>query len=221
MKRMATRGWRRIGAILALSLALVSSASSALINLQAYILYALVNNDGTMPLADGSLVQIIGSYDAIANPMETYGSSLIAEPTGDDLIIATITIQSSILSSNGTFYSGAYYYQSDEVRYMYLRFYDSPGPLVGDIYWGQSPVTNAEHDQFGGLFMDFVGGYATDHEDNFVVIPEPGTLNLMLVWATTIAAMRSSVKRGQKKPKPSRKKKKKAPPPEFIIYDRF
>ena len=47
MKRMATRGWRRIGAILALSLALVSSASSALINLQAYILYALVNNDST------------------------------------------------------------------------------------------------------------------------------------------------------------------------------
>ncbi len=222
MMRSAQRGWRMLGAATALFIALITSAPAALINLQAYVMYALVNSDGTMPLADGSLVQIIGSYDAVANDMITFGGGLIAEPTGDDVLIATITIQSSILSSNDTFYTGDFYFESDEVRYMYIRFFDSPGPLVGEIDWGESPVLNAEGHQFGGIFMDFTGGYATDNHDNFVVIPEPGTLNMILVWVSMVAAMRTSLRRERDKDKPSNQRtRRKAPPVEFIIYDHF
>ncbi len=208
--------------MLALTLALTASASAALINLQAYVLYALMNNDGAMPLADGSLVQIVGSYDAIADPMSTLGTNITGQVTGDDLILATITIQSSILASNGTFYTGDYYFESDEVRYMYLRFYDTPGPVTGQVYWGQSPVTNAEHNQFGGLFMDFVGGYATTNSNNFLVIPEPGTLNLLLVWVGMVAGIRASMKREQQKMKPPLKGKVASKTKhEVEIYDRF
>lgn len=186
---------------LGLVLGLVSCASAALINLQAWVTYALLNNDGTTPLADGSVVQIIGSFDAVANPMESSGTNTTGDVTGDDVIIATIAIDSSILSSNGTFYSGDYYYESDDIKNMYIRFYDTTGPLTGLVYWGQSPVTNAEHHQFGGIFIDFVGNYATTNVSNFVVIPEPGTLNFILMWSGMLAAMRASMKRDQKKTK--------------------
>lgn len=209
-------------ASVALFIPLITSAPAALINLQAYVMYALMNSDGTMPLADGSIVQIIGSYDDIANPMEHFGGGIIAEPRGDDTLIATITIQSSILASNGTFYTGDFYFESDEVRYMYIRFFDTTGALAGDIAWGESPVLNAEHDQFGGIFMDFVGGYSADTHDNFVVIPEPGTLNLLLVWVSMVAAMRNHLRRERDKKKPARKQtRRRAPPREFIIYDHF
>lgn len=220
MPNRAQRRWRWIKAALVAAFLSVAPAQGALINLQAYIVYALLNSDGSAPLADGSIVQIIGSSDAVADPMELYGGAVIAEPTGDDLLIATITIQSASLGSNGTFFVGDYYYNSDEVNYMYLRFYDSPGPLIGEIAWGQSPITNAGHDQFGVIEMNFIGGYMTDTTDDFVVIPEPGTLNLLLVWATMVGAMRSSLKREQakkKKPLPG----KQNPIPMVTTYERF
>lgn len=189
------RNRRLMAMALGLVLGAVSCASAALINLQAWVTYALLNSDGTTPLADGSIVQIIGSFDAVADPMAMVGTNTTGDVTGDDVVIATITIDSSILSSNGTFYSGDYYFESDDIKNMYIRFYDSPGPLTGLVYWGQSPVTNAEHHQFGGIFIDFVGNYATTNVDNFVVIPEPGTLNFILMWAGMLAAMRASMKK--------------------------
>lgn len=201
MSRKLQKNWRMFWAALALALGIATSASAALINLQAWVTYALLNADGTTPLADGSVVQIIGSFDNVADPLQFSGSNLTSGVTGDDVLIASITIQSSILGSNGTFYTGDYYYESDDIQNMYIRFYDTTGPLTGLLSWGQSPVTNALHHEFGGIFIDFVGNYAATNQNNFVVIPEPGTLNFILMWAGMLAAMRASMKRDQRKAK--------------------
>lgn len=209
-----------IGAVLALVSLLTGAAQGALINLQAYVTYALLNNDGTSPLSDGSIVQIIGSYDNIADPMPMLGSNVTGFVSGDDVILATITIQSGMLGSNGTFFAGDIYFQSDEIQNMYIRFYDSAGPLTGLVYWGQSPVTNAQHDQFGVVEMDFVGNYLTTNSNVFVAVPEPGTLNFMLMWGSMVFAMRASMKRDRKR--------KQEVPKELIVtsepvesYERF
>lgn len=221
MTRNVQRNWRWFWAVLAAALLAVGTAQGAIINLQAYILYALLNNDGTTPLADGSMVQIIGSSDSVADPMLMSGTNATGFTTSNDTILATITIQSSALGSNGTFFVGDYYFNSDEVKYMYLRFYDTTNStLTGMVYWGQSPITNAQHDQFGVLEMDFIGGYLATNLNNFVVIPEPGTMNLIFVWVSMVAAMRASMKRDQQKKNPALKGKVKREEP-VVTYDRF
>ena len=174
----------------------LSAASAAIVNLSAYVYLALLNEDGTTPLADGSIVQIIGSFDDVIDPMQTYGvSNVTGQVTGDDIILASITINSADLGSNGTFYVSNIYYDSDDINYMYLRFYDSQGPLTGLIYWGESPVTNVEYDAFGSILVDFTGGYSTTNSNVFVAIPEPNTLNFIIMWAGMIAAIRSTRRR--------------------------
>lgn len=221
MDRNVQRGWKMIWAGLAMMALLCGAAQGALINLQAYVTYALLNNDGTMPLSDGSIVQIVGSSNNIADPMPMIGGSNVTGfVSGDDVILATITIQSGMLGSNGTFFAGDVYFQSDEIKYMYIRFYDSAGPLTGLVYWGESPITNVQHDQFGVVEVDFVGNYATTNLNNFVAIPEPGTLNFMLMWGSMVLAMRASMKRDRKK-KQEVPKGMIAPSDPVETYERF
>ncbi len=192
MRTTVQRQWKVLVGALAILLGLAVAAPGALINLQAYVLYALMNESGTIPLADGSLVQIIGSEDAVADPMTMLGSNVISTVSGDDIVLSTITIQSAMLGSNGTFYAGNIYYDSDEIHNVYIRFFDTTGPITGLISWGQSDLFTADEHQFGVNFIDFGGIYAATNENNFVVIPEPGTLNLMLVWLGMVGALRAS-----------------------------
>lgn len=200
-----------------------SSASAAIINLSAYVTIALLNEDGSAPLADGSIVQVIGSYDSIIDPMGSSGGGYLGTTTGDDLIIATITIDSSQLGSNGTFYVGNLYYESDDVNYMYLRFFDSTGPLTGLISWGESPVTNVEYDAFGSIVVEFSGGYGTTNTDTFTIIPEPNTLSLVMVWSGMLAALKSTMRRREqeKKKGPQHTQQQPRPPYPANTYDRF
>jgi hypothetical protein len=106
----------------------LTTTQAALINLQAFVTFALLDED-LAPLADGSIVQIIGSGDDIIDPMATFGTNVTGGVTGDDLILGTITIQSSQLGSNGTFFAGNIFFETDDINYMYLRFYNTTGPL--------------------------------------------------------------------------------------------
>lgn len=222
MTRRLQRSWRIGWACLALTGLLAGGAQAALINLQAYVTYALLNNDGTTPLADGSIVQIIGSFDGTIDPIGMQGTNVTGQTTGDDVILATITIQSSELGSNGTFFAGDIYFESDEIQYMYIRFYDSTGPLTGLVYWGESVISNATHHQFGVLEMDFVGNYVATNPGNFnfTAIPEPGTLNFILMWSGMVAAMRASMKREKKKGQ-SAPKVRPLPCARVDVYERF
>lgn len=211
-------------AFLAIFLA-AQSACAAIINLSAYVYISLYQADGTTPLADGSIVQIIGSFDDVADPMETGGGGVTGNTTGDDVILATITIDSTQLGVDGTFYVSNIYYESDDIKNMYIRFYDSPGPLAGTIFWGQSPVTNVEFDAFGSILVDFVGGYSTTNEGNFVVIPEPNTMNYILMWAGMLGALRASMRREERAKKNLKERAKGLLEPQETYprntYDRF
>jgi hypothetical protein len=209
-------------AFLAVFLA-ASSAQAAIINLSAYVFYALTNEDGSAPLADGSIVQIIGSYDAVIDPMGSFGTNVTGQTTGDDVIIASITIDSTSFGSNGTFFVSNIFYQSDDINNMYIRFYDTTGPLTGMVYWGESPITNVEYDAFGSILVDFGGGYGTTNLDNFVVIPEPNTMNYFLMWASMLGALRSSMRREARKKTKERMKGILEPQEHFPMntYDRF
>ncbi len=216
------RGFARI-ALLAIFFFAAPSVQGAIINLSAYVLTSLFQQDGTTPLADGSLVQIIGSYDNVIDPMTELGGGVSGYPSGDDIIIATIVIDSTTLGSNGTFYVSGIFYDNDDVKHMYIRFYDSPGPLEGDIYWGESPIQNVEYDAFGSIFVDFVGGYSATNLNTFVAVPEPNTLNYFLMWAGMLGALRASMKREARKKTKERLKGILEPQETFPMntYDRF
>jgi hypothetical protein len=209
-------------ACLAIALA-APAAHAAIINMTAYVLVSLFQQDGVTPLADGSIVQIIGSYDGVIDPMQEYGNGVTGFPTGDDVILATIVIDSTTLGSNGTFYVSNVYYDNDDIKHAYIRFYNSPGPLEGDIYWGESPIQNIEYDAFGSIFVDFGGGYSTTNLSTFYVIPEPNTLNYFLMWAAMLGALRASTKREARKKTKERLKSILEPQEVFPMntYDRF
>lgn len=222
MDRRLQRNWRIFGVAFLALLASVATVRAATINLTGYVTFALLQNDGVTPLVDGSIVQIIGSSNNLAEPMAFAGTNLVANPVPDDILLATITIDSTALASNGTFFVNNVFFQSDQVNYIYIRFFDTTGPLTGQIAWGESPLFSATNHQFGSLELDFIGDYAATNINNFGVIPEPGTGNLMLVWLGMIAAMRASIRGSRKKENaPAKTGTENAQPIVENTYDRF
>lgn len=177
----SSRGFRLL-LILLLGVGIMSAVTTdaATINLHAWVLFSLYQPDGVSPLADGSVVQIIGSNDDVMDPID---DAHAASTTGDDIVLGTVRA-SSLLGSAGTFFTANIYYETDEVNYMYIRFYNTTNePVLGPVTWGQSDsISNANHYANGVLEMDFGGGFTANQTNNFIVIPEPNTLQMMMVW---------------------------------------
>ncbi len=172
-----------------LGLAVVRAAP---VDLDAWVEYSIMNSDGSAPLADGSWVYIIGSSNNVANPMATHGTNYLGDTvTGDDVILGIVRLNMDSYS-NGTFYT-AVRYDSDEVNYVYIRFFDTVGALTGMLDWGQSAVYELGITA-GVSTVDF-GNNQTTERDNFVVIPEPTTGNLIVLVAGMLWAMRAKQRR--------------------------
>lgn len=172
------------------------SYAQTLISLQCWVTYALLQDDNYTPLVDGSIVLIIGSSNNVIDPMNTYGETnyIARSTTGDDQIIGEVTIDSTELGSNGTFYSGDFYFDPDEVKWLYIRFFqETNSALTGMIHWGESLLVSATNYQFGVLWVDFSPDtdhiYYASNYDNFVVIPEPSSTGLMLLAAFLLGGM--------------------------------
>jgi hypothetical protein len=176
---------------------LLMTAGGVTVNLQAYITFSLLTSNGVLPLADGSVVYIIGSLDANIDPMQVNGTpatNYIADSTsGDDIIVGVTAVYAAQLNSNGTFYAGDFYYEDDLVDYLYIRFFDSPAPITGLVNWGTSPITNvgdlSDCCALGVIEVDFVGNLAATNYNNFVVIPEPSTINLLVLCGGLFSAL--------------------------------
>lgn len=178
----------------------VAVVRAAIVDLDAWVQYSILQNDGVTPLADGSWVYIIGSDNNVIDPMYTYaGTNYLADvTTGDDVILGMVQLNMDNFS-NGTFFTTVQY-DSDEVKYVYIRFFDSTNyPITGMQYWGTSTifqlgvtlgVSTVQFDQDNQLI-------ATNY-NNFVVIPEPTTGNLIVLVAGMIWAMRASMRRKDK-----------------------
>ncbi|MCB1070531.1 MAG: hypothetical protein H7A43_05445 [Verrucomicrobia bacterium] len=188
--------------LLALTGSVGTLCRAATIDLDIFVLNSILDNLG-VPLADGSIVEIIGSGDidtgdGAGNLFATYGgTNLIPETTlGDDVILGTVEIDSVNTGSNGTFFTTVQF-DSTSINYAYIRFYNASNPLTGMIYWGTSDVFALTQVIFGVVTIqaDPGGSLQTTNYNNFVIIPEPSTVNLFLVMAGMMFAMRVSMRR--------------------------
>ncbi len=188
---------------LAVTSAGVLSARAAIVDLDAYVLQPILGGDGVTALADGSWVFIVGSGDSVLNPMQSIGTNFIANSvTGDDEILGIVQIDSTF--GAGTF-ATTVQYDSSLINYVYIRFFDTTGPLTGMLYWGTSTVFELGV-TLGVSTVQFNPGdqlVATNY-NNFVIIPEPSTANLLLLVGGMIWAMRASMGRKKKGKEASR-----------------
>ena len=200
------RGWRIFAVCLALALTSGAALQAALVDLDALVTYAIYDNSGSTALANGAVVYIIGSANPTVNPMQihpTGGTNYIANnTTGDDVILGITTINSLNTGSNGTFFTTVQY-ESTQINYVYIRFFDYTNniPIGGLVYWGNSAIHQLGSPTLGVNSVDFNPGatLTTSNHNNFVVVPEPSTANLLILVAGMAWAMRASMK-GKRKP---------------------
>jgi hypothetical protein len=144
-----------------------------------------------------AIVQIIGSSDMLIDPFPSYADGFLATPgsgpvtTGDDVFIGQVTIDSSV--GAGTFYSADFSFDSDQVTYLYLRVFDSFGPLTGSIDYGFSGLIGYTS-FFGVAEVDFGSGIATTNNATFYIVPEPGSGSLLLVFMSLLFGVRYSMR---------------------------
>jgi hypothetical protein len=150
---------------------------------------------------------IFGSGNNVNNGPATYGiTNLIADSVqGDDVYLGYVRIdQVSYGTSNGTFYTANQFsFDEDTIHYLYIRVFNTTVyPVEGYFQWTSSPVYGFTS-EFGKVTTDFVGNYLTSVTNNFVVIPEPSTSHLLLVFFGLAFGMRSIMKKDadrQRKP---------------------
>ncbi|HMO05553.1 MAG TPA: hypothetical protein PKC67_14330 [Kiritimatiellia bacterium] len=191
--------WRVFALCLLLLAGTVSCAYALIVSLDVYVEFGLLDENGN-PLTDGMTVLVMGSTDPFNDGMALIGSgptNYIAESAlNDDVLLATVTISSNESGVAGGFFA-TITYDSDEINFVYIRFFNAPpGSLTGMIYWGTSSVV-----QLGvtlgvsTVSFDSGGQLQATNYNNFVVIPEPSTVNLFVMMAGVLWAMRSHVRK--------------------------
>lgn len=167
---------------------------AALVDLDIYVTYSILDNTGTMPLVDGSWVFIIGSADTTRNGMSTYNlTNYIANTTiGDDVILGTVFIGDNHFANTGKFFTTVQYDTGQNLGYVYIRYFQTTGELSGGIWWGESPVTNLIPTNFGVVNIDAApnASLLATNFNTFAVIPEPATAQLMVLAGVFIFAFR-------------------------------
>jgi hypothetical protein len=204
MKAGRQKGWLIFWCCFVLMFFVITVAQSAIVDLIAYVSYSLKDSSGA-PLADGSIVMIYGSTDAVNNGPRTWGgTNLIADSVqGDDVYIGMVRIdQVSYGTSNGTFYTAnEFSFDEDSIKYLYIRIFNTTiNPVEGYYQWTSTPVFGFTS-EFGKVTVDFVGNYLTSVTNNFVVIPEPSTSHLLLVFFGLAFGMRAVMKKDAHKPR--------------------
>lgn len=203
MKQHIHKRWLAFWACLAAAFVGILATRAAIVDLDALVDFAILKPDNSTPLADGSWVYIIGSSNNISDPMATWGPSppstnyIANSVTGDDVILGVVQIGYQAVSNNsGTFYTTVQY-DSDQIKYVYIRYFDyTNGTITGLVNWGTSAIY-----QLGVTLgvstvgFDPGGSLVASNLNNFVVIPEPSTANLVLLVGGMIWAMRASMRR--------------------------
>lgn len=166
--------------------------------LDAYVENPILGCDQINPLADGSWVYIIGSADSVIDPMQSWNGGYIAgSVTGDDVILGITQITSGPEAFGAGTFLTSLEYDSGVINYVYIRVFDTTGPLTGEICWGESDMFEPDP-IFGVAAVDF-GTVNVTNTDTFYIIPEPTTANLIVLVGGMIWAMKASIGRKKKK----------------------
>lgn len=213
MTDTVTKRWRIFWVACCLVFVAAMYAYGTMVRLYATVTYSLLNHLSNAPLADGSMVYIMGSSNDVADSPPTISGGLVAHGvTNDDTYIGHVRIGDGV-SSNGTFFTSNYEFDSDQVKYVYLRFFETnpPGQYIDGtgIWWNTSPTFSATNFNPWApqVNVDFIGNYAATNRNDFVVIPEPGTGILVVLCGGLLMAVRAGRRSGDP-PKPENK----APP---------
>lgn len=172
---------------------------SASVLLEAYVSFAINSSNG-VPLANGRIIQIIGSPDGSISGFGTMGggTNISNIAIDDEIIIGTVDINSADLGSNGTFYSADFTFDSDIYTHVYLRAFDSVNPLEGLLNWSFSDIFQTTNN-FGFASVDFGGAFNTTNRNSFAQVPEPGTGTILLFCTGLLFWLRLSLRRPKKK----------------------
>lgn len=202
MRRGIPYGGRTLIAAAALLMAGALSARAALVDLDLYVTYSILQNDQVTPLADGSLVVVIGSGDSINDGMAVYpqnvGTNYLALSTlGDDMILGYVYIGENTFANTGRFFQTFQYNSTNDIGYVYIRYFQTPGPVTGMVYWGQSDVYNLNPTNYGVVTIDAapLESLVASNYNNFVVIPEPSTAALLALAGGMVYVLRRSRRR--------------------------
>ena len=181
------------------------------VTLEAYVSFSMTSSNGA-DLADGSVVYIMGSLDAVNDGMQEWQTNggpvgFIANSTlGDDVYIGQVRVDMGALNAGGTFYAGPFYFDSTLVNYLYIRVFDTNGVPQGYVNWAASDVFPGDlYDPIAPVvYVDFNPDHnlSTTNYDYFYVVPEPGTAQLLMLTAGLMYGFRMCFvkKRGPSKP---------------------
>ena len=121
---------------------------------------------------------------------------------GDDVFIGYVRIGApSYGTTEGTFYTANNFSFDDSViKYLYIRFFDTTNyPVAGDVVdWNTSAVFGITS-EFFKVNVDFRGNYQTSITTTFVIIPEPSSSYLLLLFLGLAFGMRAVMKKEARK----------------------
>lgn len=202
MSPNVNRRWLVFWACLLVMFVAITGVYATTVNLIAYVSYSILDSLG-VPLADGSVVYIFGSTDAVNDgPLSFGGTNLIADSVqNDDVFIGMVQIGTpSFLGSNGTFYSDSQFsFNIDDIHYLYIRFFNTTNSEIqGYTNWGYSGATQMVDDGSGYAVIDW-GQQRTTVTNNFVIIPEPSTGHLLLLFIGLLGGLFTSMRKAERK----------------------
>jgi len=205
MQQIIQRRWLAFWLCFIFALAGVFLVHAALLDLDAFVSFAILDEDLNV-FPDEALVMIVGSGDdQVQDPggMRTFGTDLVARSTtGDDIILGTVRIGDNTTNA-GQFFTTVQY-DPAEVSYAYIRFFlwTNPEPVTGIVNFGTSSVFELVP-TLGVAEVDFSpdGNLVATEVNNFVVIPEPGTGNLLLLFFGVLGGLRAQMRRRERERK--------------------
>lgn len=175
--------------------------------LDLYVTATFYQSDGVTPLADGSVVIIMASIDQVDDGMiETSpgsGTYIASSSQGDDVFLGYAYIGQPSGVGPGQF---EILIAGVPVAYtnIYIRFFDYTNgvPVAGtNIEWGVTDVFPVGPLNFGVRELEIDEDQVINQTNDFVVIPEPSTAPLFLLFIGLMFGLKASLTKG-KKPSP-------------------
>jgi hypothetical protein len=202
MLKSVQKRWMAFWLCLLMSCTGVVLVHGVLFDLDAFVTFSIFEQGGGPgdELVDGSRVYIMGSVDNVNDGMQTWygpsGTNLIANSTlGDDVLLGEVAIGFNATNA-GTFFT-TLKYDPTEVSYVYIRYFDTTNePIGGIVDWGTSLVYSLVP-TLGVARVDFApsGSLQAENTNNFVIVPEPSTGNLMVLFFAMLGGLRSRMAR--------------------------
>ncbi len=194
------RRWGIAALIVGVYSMLAPQAQAINVELQVSITDGFLANAAGTALPVNSVVYVIVSQSPFVNPNFPSTTPPSAEEvntdpgpidSGEPTELLVATIRTDDILADGTFFpTSVGLVDISTYQYVYLRFFDYQGstPVLGsNIAWGVSSVVSNVFDEgFGFAEATFTGTNQTLFTNTFVVIPEPGTFQLIFVSGTLL-----------------------------------